>query len=149
MQSAGFIGLGAMGAPMAKRIVSTGFDLSVFDVRPENADPPVELGAGRAGSPREAAEGAEALVLMVVNAGQIEDALFAEDGAAETLSPESVVVVMSTIGPEAVRRIEGRLAGRGVRLLDAPVSGGGARAARGGVFLIGGGRVGLVCGGRA
>jgi 3-hydroxyisobutyrate dehydrogenase-like beta-hydroxyacid dehydrogenase len=139
MQSAGFIGLGAMGAPMAKRIVSAGFDLSVFDVRPENADPPVELGAGRAGSPREAAEGAEALVLMVVNAKQIEDALFAEDGAAETLSPESVVVVMSTIGPEAVRRIEGRLAGRGVRLLDAPVSGGVARAERGDLLIMAGG----------
>ena len=68
MQNAGFIGLGAMGAPMAKRIVSAGFDLSVFDVRPENADPLVDLGARRAGSPREAAEGAEALVLMVVNA---------------------------------------------------------------------------------
>src|SRR5919106_5687180 len=139
MQSAGFIGLGAMGAPMAKRIVSSGFDLSVFDVRPENADPLVELGARRAGSPREAAEGAEALVLMVVNAKQIEDAMFAEDGAAETLSPESVVVVMSTIGPEAVRRIEGRLAGRGVRLLDAPVSGGVGRAERGGMVFMAGG----------
>jgi 3-hydroxyisobutyrate dehydrogenase-like beta-hydroxyacid dehydrogenase len=128
-----------MGAPMAKRIVSARFDLSVFDVRPENADPLVELGAGRAGSPREAAEGAEALVLMVVNAKQIEDAMFAEDGAAETLSPESVVVVMSTIGPEAVRRIEGRLAGRGVRLLDAPVSGGVARAERGDLLIMAGG----------
>jgi len=46
MQQAGFIGLGAMGAPMAKRIVSAGFDLSVFDVRPENADSLVELGPG-------------------------------------------------------------------------------------------------------
>ena len=139
MQGVGFIGLGAMGAPMAKRIVSAGFDLSVFDIRPENADPLVELGARRAGSPREAAEGAEALVLMVVNAKQIEDAMFAEDGAAETLSPESVVVVMSTIGPEAVRRIEGRLAGRGVRLLDAPVSGGVARAERGDLLIMAGG----------
>ena len=56
MQRAGFIGLGAMGAPMAKRILSAGFDLSVFDVRPENADPLVELGANRAGSLREAVE---------------------------------------------------------------------------------------------
>jgi 3-hydroxyisobutyrate dehydrogenase-like beta-hydroxyacid dehydrogenase len=139
MQNAGFIGLGAMGAPMAKRIVSAGFDLSVFDVRPENADPLVELGARRAGSPREAAEGAEALVLMVVNAEQAEDALFGGDGAAEILSPESAVVVMSTVGPEAVRRIEGPLAGRGVRLLDAPVSGGVARAERGDLLIMAGG----------
>src|ERR671920_675086 len=95
MQRAGFIGLGAMGAPMAKRIVAAGFVLSVFDVHPENAE-------------------------------QLEEALFGGDGAAEILSPESAVVVMSTVGPGAVRGIEGRLAGRGVRLLDAPVSGGGA-----------------------
>src|ERR671913_1067159 len=139
MQNAGFIGLGAMGAPMAKRIVSAGFDLSVFDVRPENADPLVELGARQAGSPREAAERAEALVLMVVNAEQVEETLFGGDGAVEVLSPESVVVVMSTVGPEAVRGIEGRLAGRGGRLLDAPLSGGGGGGGGGGVFLIGGG----------
>jgi 3-hydroxyisobutyrate dehydrogenase len=139
MQSAGFIGLGAMGAPMAKRIVSAGFDLSVFDVRPENIDPLVELGARRTGSPRETAEGAEVLVLMVVNAEQAEDALFGGDGAAETLSPESAVVVMSTVGPEAVRRIEGRLARRGVKLLDAPVSGGVARAERGDLLIMAGG----------
>src|SRR5919112_1539109 len=143
MQSAGFIGLGAMGAPMAKRIVSTGFDLSAFDVRPENADPLVELGARRAGSPREAAEGAEALVLMVVNAEQVEEVLFGGDGAVETLSPESAVVVMSTVGPDAVRRIEGRLAGRGVKLLDAPVSGGGARGERGGLLIMAGGSADL------
>src|SRR5918994_3763570 len=139
MQRPGFIGLGAMGAPMAKSIVSTGFDLSAFDVRPENADPLVELGARRAGSPREAAEGAEALVLMVVNAEQVEEALFGGDGAAETLSPESVVVVMSTVGPDAVRGIEERLAGRRVRLLDAPVSGGVARAERGDLLIMAGG----------
>src|ERR687889_2186098 len=139
MLRAGFIGLGAMGAPMAKRTVSAGFDLSVFDVRPENADPLVDLGATRARSPREAAEGAEALVLMVVNAEQAENALFGEDGAAETLSPESTVVVMSTIGPEAVRGIEGRFAGRGAKLLDAPVSGGVARAGRGDLLIMAGG----------
>src|SRR4028118_2385027 len=84
MQRAGFIGLGEMGAPMAERIVSAGFDLSVFDVRPESTDPLVELGATRAGLPREAAEGAEALVLMVVNAEQAEDAMFGGEGAAGT-----------------------------------------------------------------
>jgi 3-hydroxyisobutyrate dehydrogenase-like beta-hydroxyacid dehydrogenase len=76
---------------------------------------------------------------MVVNAEQAEDALFGGDGAAETLSPESAVVVMSTVGPEAVRRIEGRLAGRGVKLLDAPVSGGVARAERGDLLIMAGG----------
>lgn len=139
MQRVGFIGLGAMGAPMAKRIVSAGFELSVFDVRPENAEPLVEAGATTAGSPREVADGEDALVLMVVNAGQAEEALFGSDGAAETMSPESAVVVMSTVGPEAVRGLEGRLAERGVGLLDAPVSGGVARAERGDLLIMAGG----------
>ena len=139
MQRAGFIGLGAMGAPMAKRIVSSGFDLTVFDVRQESADPLVEAGAKGAGSPRETAEGADALFLMVVNAGQAEDALFGRDGAAEALSPGAAVVVMSTVGPEAVRDLEGRLAERRIRLLDAPVSGGVARAERGDLLIMAGG----------
>jgi len=128
---------------MAKRIAASGFDLSVFDVRQENAEPLVELGATSADSPREVAEGAEALVLMVVNADQAEDVLFGREGAAETLSPESAVVVMSTIGPEAVRGLEGRLAERGVRLLDAPVSGGVARAERGDLLIMAGGAADL------
>jgi 3-hydroxyisobutyrate dehydrogenase-like beta-hydroxyacid dehydrogenase len=132
-----------MGVPMAKSIFSAGFDLLVFDVRPENADPLVELGARRTLSLREVAEGAEALVLMVVNAEQVEEALFGGEGAAEVLSPESAVVVMSTVGPEAVRGIEERLAGRGVRLLDAPVSGGVARAERGDLLIMAGGSADL------
>jgi 3-hydroxyisobutyrate dehydrogenase-like beta-hydroxyacid dehydrogenase len=143
MQSVGFIGLGAMGAPMAKRIATSGFDLSVFDVRQENAEPLVEAGATSAGSPREAAEGVGALFLMVVNADQAEDVLFGREGAAETLSPESAVVIMSTVGPEAVRGLEGRLAERGVRMLDAPVSGGVARAERGDLLIMAGGAADL------
>ncbi|HEX2739975.1 MAG TPA: NAD(P)-dependent oxidoreductase [Rubrobacter sp.] len=143
MESVGFIGLGAMGAPMAGRIVAAGFDLSVFDVRPENAEPLVEAGAARAGSPREVADGVDALVLMVVNAGQAEDALFGSEGAIEALSAGSAVVIMSTVGPEAVRALEGRLAERGVRLLDAPVSGGVSRAERGDLLIMAGGTADL------
>lgn len=139
MERAGFIGLGAMGAPMATRMAAGGIDLTVFDVRPESARSLVGPGVAGAGSPREAAEGAEALVLMVVNAGQAEDALFGRGGAAGGLAPGAVVVVMSTVGPEAVRGLEGRLVERGVRMLDAPVSGGVARAERGDLLVMVGG----------
>jgi len=139
MERIGFVGLGAMGAPMAKRLVTAGFKLSVFDVRLENAEPLVELGATAATSPHEAAEGVEALVLMVVNAQQMESALFGEDGAAEALESGSAVIAMSTVGPEAVRGLEERLAKCGVRLLDAPVSGGVARAERGELLIMAGG----------
>ena len=99
MQRIGFVGLGAMGAPMAKSLASAGFRLSVLDVRPKNAQPLVELGPTAATSLREAAEGTEALVLMVVNAVQTEEALFGAAGAAAVLEPGSAAVTMSTVGP--------------------------------------------------
>lgn len=143
MRNLAFVGLGAMGAPMAKALVSAGFGLSVSDVRPENTDPLVEAGATAKGSPREAADGAEALFLMVVNAEQAENVLFGEGGAAEALAEGSAVVLMSTVGPEAVRGIAGRLAESGVGMLDAPVSGGVARAERGDLLIMVGGAADL------
>ncbi|MBA2618417.1 MAG: NAD(P)-dependent oxidoreductase [Rubrobacter sp.] len=139
MKNLAFVGLGAMGAPMAKSLLSANFDLHVFDVREENARPLVEMGAKGAGSPREAAESAEALVLMVVNAEQAEAALFGENGAAEALAPDTAVVVMSTVGPEPIRELDGLLSERRLRLLDAPVSGGVARAEGGDLLIMAGG----------
>ena len=139
MKRLAFVGLGAMGAPMAKCLVPAGFDLTVFDVREENKRPLAEAGARGAGSPREAAENAEAIILMVVNAEQTEEALFGENGAAEALAPGAAVVVMSTVGPEPIRALDIRLSERGLRLLDAPVSGGVARAERGDLLIMAGG----------
>lgn len=139
MQNLAFVGLGAMGAPMAETLVSAGFRLAVFDVRRENVELLVEVGARSAGSPREVADGVDALFLMVVDAGQVEGVLFGEDGAAEVLAEGSAVVLMSTVGPEAVRGLDARLSGRGVRMLDAPVSGGVARAGRGDLLVMAGG----------
>jgi 3-hydroxyisobutyrate dehydrogenase len=135
----GFVGLGAMGSPMAKRLAGAGFELRVFDVFDERTRPLVELGAASAASPMEAAEGTEALVLMVANAEQAEGALFGEGGAAEALPEGAAVVVMSTIGPEAVRTLADALAERGLRTMDAPVSGGVARAERGDLLIMAGG----------
>jgi 3-hydroxyisobutyrate dehydrogenase len=139
MQNVAFVGLGAMGAPMAASLLSAGFDLRVFDVREENTEPLVESGAAGAASPREAAADADAIFLMVVNAEQTERALFGENGAAEALAPGAAVVVMSTVGPEPIRALDGRLSEQNLRLLDAPVSGGVARAERGDLLIMAGG----------
>ncbi|HEX2181734.1 MAG TPA: NAD(P)-dependent oxidoreductase [Rubrobacteraceae bacterium] len=139
MQHLGFVGLGAMGLPMAKRLAEAGFELRVFDVFDERVRPLVELGATSTGSPREAAEGVEAFVVMVANAEQARDVLFGDGDAARALPEGAAVVVMSTIGPEAVREIADALAGRGLRALDAPVSGGVARAEKGDLLIMAGG----------
>jgi len=139
MQRLGFVGLGAMGSPMAGRLAEAGFELKVFDVVAERARPLVELGAESAASPKEAAEGSEALVLMVANAAQASGVLFGEGGVAEALPEGAAVVVMSTIGPEAVRDLTDALADRGLQTLDAPVSGGVARAEKGDLLIMAGG----------
>ncbi|QIN84168.1 NAD-binding protein [Rubrobacter tropicus] len=139
MKNLAFVGLGAMGAPMAKSLLRAGFGLGVFDVREANTRPLTDAGATGAGSPAEAAENAEAIVLMVVNADQTEEALFGENGAAGALAPDAAVVVMSTVGPEPIRHLDGRLSEQGLRLLDAPVSGGVARAERGDLLIMAGG----------
>ena len=139
MRNLAFVGLGAMGAPMAKSLLSANFDLRVFDVRPENVQPLVEAGAKGAATPVEVAENAEALFLMVVDAEQTGAVLFGENGAAEALAPGAAVVVMSTVGPEPIRALDGRLSERRLRLLDAPVSGGVARAGRGDLLIMAGG----------
>ena len=124
---------------MASRLAEAGFELKVFDVVAERASPLVEIGAASAASPKEAAEGSEALVLMVANAAQANDVLFGDGGVAGALPEGAAVVVMSTIGPEAVRELDQELAGRGLRTLDAPVSGGVARAERGDLLIMAGG----------
>ena len=139
MNRIGFVGLGAMGSPMAACIANADFHLSVFDLQPENTAPLADLGATVAASPAEVAEGADALVLMVVNAEQAKEALFGASGAAERLEPGGAVVLMSTVGPGPVRELDGQLAKRDLRLLDAPVSGGVARAEKGDLLIMAGG----------
>jgi 3-hydroxyisobutyrate dehydrogenase/putative dehydrogenase len=136
MKRLGFIGLGAMGAPMARNLAAAGFELAVFDVDAQRTRAAAdELGARPAGSAAAAAEDADALVLMVADGGQATEALLGDGGAAAALPAEAVVVVMSTIGPEAVAV----LAEEGHPLLDAPVSGGVARAEAGELLVMAGG----------
>jgi 3-hydroxyisobutyrate dehydrogenase len=135
----GFIGLGAIGAPIATTLATNGFQLSVFDILPERMQPLVEAGARGAGSPGEASENAEAIIIMVMNASQVEDVLFGDDGAVQALASGSAVIIMSTIGPEKVRTLAGELAESDLRVLDAPVSGGPSRAETGDLLVMVGG----------
>jgi putative dehydrogenase len=130
MQSIGFVGLGAIGTPMAQNLVKAGFEVRGYDVRAEAVSALAAAGARPAASAAEAAEGADLLVLMVVNAAQAEQVLF-EGGAASALPEGGVVALMSTCPPGAVANLAARVAALGRRFVDAPVSGGvaGARAA--------------------
>jgi len=130
MKKIGFVGLGAIGLPMATNLVKEGFDVRGYDVRPEAVSTFAAAGGIPAASAAEAASEADLLILMVVNAAQAEMVLF-DAGAAAALPEGGVVALMSTCPPGAVANLAARVGEAGRRFVDAPVSGGvaGARAA--------------------
>jgi 3-hydroxyisobutyrate dehydrogenase len=135
MAKVGWLGLGAMGMPMAKRAVAAGHVVTAFDPHSDRLDALSERGGHIAATPADAARGAEILVLIVATPEQAEDALFGAGAAAAALGAGSDLLVLSTVGPDWVRRAQQRLA-HGVSLVDAPVSGGVERAARGDLLVM-------------
>jgi L-threonate 2-dehydrogenase len=127
----GFIGLGAMGAPMAAKLVAAGHAVRGFDVRPAAVQALVAEGGQAAVSARDAATDAELLWLMVVNGEQAEAVMFGEGGCAAALPRSALVVAACTQAPAQAQALAARIAAAGCVMLDAPVSGGvaGAKAA--------------------
>jgi 3-hydroxyisobutyrate dehydrogenase len=119
-----FVGLGAMGLPMAETLVKKQFRVVGFDVRREAVEKLEAAGGHGASSAREAATGAGALVLMVVNADQAEQVLFGDAGTLDVLAPDATVTLMATCAPTRVADIAKRVEATGRGFVDAPVSGG-------------------------
>jgi 3-hydroxyisobutyrate dehydrogenase len=130
IKSIAFIGLGAMGAPMAENLVKRQFRVIGFDMRREAREALVNAGGHAAESAKAAAEGADALVLMVVNAAQARSVLF-DAGGLDALAPGAAVFLMATCPPGEAEAIAAAVEKTGRHLVDAPVSGGiaGARGA--------------------
>lgn len=130
MTKIGFIGLGIMGAPMAANLQKGGHKLYLHDIK----NPPAELierGATVCTSADEVAKRAEVIIIMVPDTPHVEAVLFGEKGVADGLSPNKIVVDMSSISPIATKNFARKINALGCQYLDAPVSGGevGARAA--------------------
>ncbi|MCZ8182670.1 MAG: NAD(P)-dependent oxidoreductase [Beijerinckiaceae bacterium] len=130
-----FIGLGAMGLPMARRLVEKQFRVRGFDLNPAALAAHEKNGGIAAASAREAAEGAGALVLMVVNAAQARAALV-ESGALDALAPGAVVILMATCAPGDAVAIGQMAETAGKAFLDCPVSGGVVGAEAGTLTLM-------------
>ena len=132
----GFVGLGAMGMPMAKSLLRAGLTVTAYDVRAAAVDEFVAAGGLGATGLNKVAAAADVLVLAVVNAAQVESVLFGPGNAAAAMQPGGVVVVCSTVGPDFARATGTRLAEAGLLMLDAPMSGGTLRAADGTLSII-------------
>ena len=135
-QSVGVIGLGAMGAGMARSLRRAGHDVQVHDVRPDVAAAFAREGGQAHDSPAALARHCEVVISVVVNAAQTESVLFGEQGCAAALAAGSVFVMCSTVDPNWSAAMETRLAALGLLYVDAPISGGAARAASGEITMM-------------
>jgi 3-hydroxyisobutyrate dehydrogenase len=138
MAKLAFLGLGLMGAPMARRLLAAGHEVAVWNRTPEKAEPLVADGARHGSTPAEAGQGAEAAVTMVADPEALDAVLFGPDGLAHQLRGEATVIDMSTVGPEAVRRAAQRLP-EDTTMLDAPVLGSVPQAEEGQLKIFTGG----------
>ena len=132
----GFIGLGAMGLPMAGHLVAAGHEVTVASRGRGPIEAAVSQGAADGGSPLGVAEASEVIVLCVPNSPEVVEVV---DAMVPALGAGKTVVDCSTIDPEVERAQHARVAGTGARYLDAPLSGGTAGAQKGTLTLMVGG----------
>lgn len=137
MNCIGIIGVGNMGLPMLRALRRAGFDVVARDLRAEAEAQAQAAGASLAASAGALARACDMILVVVVDAGQVEEALFREaDPACAGWRPGTVVGVCSTIAPEAAERIAADVAKQGGVAIDMPISGGPARAEAGKLSLM-------------
>ena len=134
-----FIGLGTMGVGMALNILKAGHEVTVHNRTRQKEEQMAEQGAGRAESPKAAAQRAEIIVTMVSDTPDVEEVVLGINGVMHGASEGSIVIDMSTISPAATRQMAEELGKRGIKMLDAPVSGGPEGAQKGTLAIMVGG----------
>jgi 3-hydroxyisobutyrate dehydrogenase-like beta-hydroxyacid dehydrogenase len=132
-----FLGLGSMGAPMARRLLDAGHALHVWNRTPGQDDELIARGAHRAATPAVAARDAEVAITMLADPPALDQVLFGSDGASQAMAPGATLVEMSTVGPAVIRAAAEQL--HPVTVLDAPVLGSVPHAEAGTLTILVGG----------
>ncbi|HEV8553466.1 MAG TPA: NAD(P)-dependent oxidoreductase [Casimicrobiaceae bacterium] len=139
MHAIAFIGLGVMGAPMARNIIERGFEVAVYDRSGDACSPFKNTACRIAQSPADAAHNAEILVTMLPESSDVFDALLGPNGAADALKQGALVVEMSTGDAMQIPQLAAELHRRGLRLVDAPVGRSVREATSGNLLVMAGG----------
>jgi 2-hydroxy-3-oxopropionate reductase len=139
VEKVGFVGLGIMGAAMARNLLGADHKLVVHNRTRAKAEELAKHGAVVADSPREVAEGSDVIVTMLPGPPEVEGIVAGEGGLLEGAREGSVIIDMSTSSPTLARELHRAAKGRGVGMLDAPVSGGDVGAAEGTLSIMVGG----------
>ncbi len=114
---------GTMGFPIARNLARAGFRVRAWNRSAEKAQPLQQDGASIAGTPAEAADGAQAIVTMLADADAVLDVIEGDDGALARAGRDSVWVQVSTIGLKGTERCAAAAENAGVRFVDSPVLG--------------------------
>jgi 3-hydroxyisobutyrate dehydrogenase len=139
MAKIGFIGLGNMGLPMARNLVSAGHSVTGFDLDEEVIVRLTDDGASRANSVAEASAPAEIVITMLPAGEQVREVYLGDRGVLSTAGPGTLLIDSSTIDVETARDVARAADGRGLAMVDAPVSGGVAGAQGATLtFMVGG-----------
>jgi len=139
MSSVAFIGLGQMGAPMARNLLKQEHRLAVFDLNAEAVDALVQVGATASKNAAEAAQDAEFVITMLPNGDLVRETLLGENGVSQTLCKSALIIDMSTIHPLQTDHLIADLASRGFSMMDVPVGRTSDHAIAGTLLLLAGG----------
>lgn len=121
IEKIGFVGLGTMGAPMAKNLLRGGFAVTGFDIADAAVARHMADGGTGARSAAEAVDGADFVVTMLPDGPDVEAAVFGDNGILKTIRTGAILIDMSTIAPAVTRKIGDALTERGVEMVDSPV----------------------------
>jgi 4-hydroxybutyrate dehydrogenase/sulfolactaldehyde 3-reductase len=135
----GFIGLGTMGAPMARNIMKKGFALVVYDIASKSVQDLVNAGASAAPTPKDVAARADVVITMLPDAPDVERVAGGPDGILAGLKRGAVYIDMSTIDPETTRNIGAQVKAKGAEMIDSPVGKTADAAVAGNLTLMVGG----------
>ena len=135
----GFVGLGLMGSAMVKRLVKSGYVLTVFDIDQSKIDELKGLGVNTATSLKEVAEKSEVILSSLPYPATLKNVYLEKGGVLEGVLAGTAIIDMSTVDPETSQSISKVAAQKGVNYLDAPVSGGPREAESGKLVMIVGG----------
>lgn len=119
----GFVGLGAMGGRMARRLLDAGYTVTGYNRTRSKAEWLLDAGMRWGDTPRAVAEAADVTFSMVTNTAAVQAITSGPDGLLAGLAPGKIYVEMSTISPAASRDLAAQVAAKGAQMLDAPVSG--------------------------
>jgi 3-hydroxyisobutyrate dehydrogenase-like beta-hydroxyacid dehydrogenase len=135
----GFIGLGAMGKPMAMNLVKAGYEMHVCDINPEALKEVTAGGARALLWPREVAKASEVVITMLPDSAEIEEVYVGDNGLLAGSHEGLILIDSSTVDPQTTRRVATAATRMKVQMLDAPVGGGMANAVQGNLIMLVGG----------